>query len=369
MAMETDVSFLGQSLDLPLDATFSDFANQGSLLDPRTHLSFDQTLAGKPSPGTPSQFLLTPSSLWDRPTFDDASMDIFADFTEASDQASDQQQPTQSAQSPQEAPDETSIPNQASVPAILKIKEESPLPAVPPPATRRLTRATSSGSQATHNSILDKVSAASSDGAKVKKSRTTSKRTTKRTKAQTKDKQASKEDEMIDRLLRTEDGNQAEEQPTGEEDVRRNKFLERNRVAASKCRQKKKEWMHSLEETKTELEKQHNTLHETLNGLLAEISVLKEHLMIHANCGDPNIDQWFATEARKFVESKTRADDARRPSSSSGSGETQFSSRSSVVQYSPTSSVAPPTVPSPKVKNETFSYDYMPDDMFANDHT
>lgn len=364
--METDVSFLSQSLDLSMDGSFSDFTSQAGLLDPRSHPPFDQALAGKPSPGTPSQFLLTPSSLWDRPAFDDAAMDIFADFSEAHDEVSEKVQSTQALE---QAPIKISTQVTAPVPEHSKIKEESPAPPASSQVTRRLTRATSSGSQVTRNTPgRDKLLAvSSSEATKVKKPRTTSKRPNKRTRGQAKDKQAPKEEEIVYDFGQSESF-QTGDQPVGEDYVRRNKFLERNRVAASKCRQKKKEWMHSLEETKAELEKTHTTLHETLNGLLAEISVMKEHLMMHANCGDQNIDRWFANEARKFVESKTREDDARRPSLSSGSGETQQSGRSSVVQFSPTSSIVPTTSPSPKVKEEAFSYDYMPDDMFADDN-
>lgn len=354
--MEADMSFLGQSMDYPLDSSYSDFASQAGLMDPRSHLSFDTALAGKPSPGTPSQFLLTPSSLWDKNAFDDTAMDIFADFSETTEPVSEQ--PSQTA------PAEVSKQISSEIAQTPVIKQESPTPSAQPQVTRRLTRATSSSSQATRKSIIQDKALASTETSKVKKPRAPAKRTTKRTKGQAKEKQVS--EEAKSEVAEEQDDNMLSmDQPAGEENGRRNKFLERNRVAASKCRQKKKEWMHGLEETKNELEKTHNTLHETLNGLLAEIAVMKEHLMNHAQCGDPTIDQWFSNEARKFVESKTREDAARRPSSSSGSGETQQSSRSSVVQFSPTSSVAPPTVASPRVKEETFSYDYMPDDMFA----
>lgn len=329
MAMETDMSFFTGShpMDLPMDGSFPDFANQSGLLDSR-HPTFDRAFSDKPSPGTPgtpSQFLLTPSSLWDRPSFDDSAMDIFADFNDGPEQASEQPSEPLPAQVPQAA---KQIPK--SNPDLIKIKQEPPVPVPstrPPPVTRRSTRATSGGSHAPSSSISDKVSAASTDTSKVRKPRATTKRTTKRAKNQTKEKQLLKE-ELEEDPGQNDEALHCDDLPPGEDSVRRNKFLERNRVAASKCRQKKKEWMHSLEDTKIELEKTHNSLHEILNGLLAEISVMKEHLMIHASCGDQNIDRWFSSEARKFVESKTRSEEARRPSTSSGSGETQQSSRS-----------------------------------------
>lgn len=39
----------------------------------------------------------------------------------------------------------------------------------------------------------------------------------------------------------------------------------------------------------------------------------------------------------------------------------------SEAHTSPASSIAVPALPSPEVKNEAFSYDYMPDDMFVDD--
>ncbi|KAK5662785.1 hypothetical protein OQA88_6193 [Cercophora sp. LCS_1] len=88
---------------------------------------------------------------------------------------------------------------------------------------------------------------------------------------------------------------------TGEEEHKRSKFLERNRIAASKCREKKKQYVSDLEETKIGLETQHAHLQMEYNGLLGEVSGLKHHLMAHAKCNDPNIDRWLNNEARRFV--------------------------------------------------------------------
>ena len=87
-----------------------------------------------------------------------------------------------------------------------------------------------------------------------------------------------------------------------EDGTKRNRFLERNRVAASKCRQKKKEWVHELEESKQELENRNNNLHLEHNALVAELTRIKNVLMGHAGCHDPNIDQWIDNEARRFVQ-------------------------------------------------------------------
>lgn len=92
------------------------------------------------------------------------------------------------------------------------------------------------------------------------------------------------------------------ESNTAEEDRRRRKFLERNRIAASKCREKKKQYVSELEETKIGLETHHTHLQLEANALIAEISGLKHRLMAHAKCNDVNIDRWLNNEARKFVQ-------------------------------------------------------------------
>ncbi|KAI0598206.1 hypothetical protein F4775DRAFT_201803 [Biscogniauxia sp. FL1348] len=85
------------------------------------------------------------------------------------------------------------------------------------------------------------------------------------------------------------------------EGVKRNRFLERNRVAATKCRQKKKEWVSDLEGAKLTLESQNSHLQMEYNGLIDEVSRIRSELMIHANCHDTNINKWIENEAKRFV--------------------------------------------------------------------
>ncbi|KAI2643364.1 hypothetical protein GGS21DRAFT_11784 [Xylaria nigripes] len=84
-------------------------------------------------------------------------------------------------------------------------------------------------------------------------------------------------------------------------DGKRRHFLQRNRVAAMKCRKKKKEWVNDLEETKTGLESHNAHLHMELDGLVDEASRIRAQLMVHANCNDSNIDKWIENEAKRFV--------------------------------------------------------------------
>ena len=81
----------------------------------------------------------------------------------------------------------------------------------------------------------------------------------------------------------------------------RTRSLERNRIAASRCRQKKKEWLSGLEAKKSKLEKQYKSLQSEYNELLDEVTQLKSILMIHAGCNDQNIDGWINNEANTYI--------------------------------------------------------------------
>ncbi|KAK0651945.1 hypothetical protein B0T16DRAFT_454360 [Cercophora newfieldiana] len=187
----------------------------------------------------------------------------------------------------------------------------------------------------------------------------------------------------------------------GVEEHKRSKFLERNRIAASKCREKKKQYVSDLEETKIGLETQHAHLQMEYNGLLGEVSGLKHHLMTHAKCNDPNIDRWLNNEATRFVQTSNEifgqpfgqfpptgtssasvdSPRSRNPSIASayqalqgvqfdpvGSGERQGSisySHGSSLYTSPTDS-AFPCLNSPHPKREPdINYNHMPDIMFS----
>jgi hypothetical protein len=78
--------------------------------------------------------------------------------------------------------------------------------------------------------------------------------------------------------------------------------LERNRIAASKSRKRKKQWTESLEEKKQRLERLHGELQASYVDLLQELSQLKNFLIGHAACHEPNIDIWIHHEASKYVD-------------------------------------------------------------------
>ncbi|CAM1507827.1 Fc.00g046750.m01.CDS01 [Cosmosporella sp. VM-42] len=158
--------------------------------------------------------------------------------------------------------------------------------------------------------------------------------------------------------------NVKEEQEMEETNTKRNRFLERNRVAASKCRQKKKEWVNDLEETKQELENQHSALTMEASSLQLELMRMKTQLMEHANCNDPNINLWIDNEARTFVQNTARRDLAR-PCMTGSVG--YLDRNGPIIQHSQANSMGT-HLPSPNSRDEEINFDHMPDGMFDDEH-
>ncbi|KAM7411992.1 hypothetical protein PAMA_021794 [Pampus argenteus] len=82
-------------------------------------------------------------------------------------------------------------------------------------------------------------------------------------------------------------------QPTGgrrrrttddDPDERRQRFLERNRAAASRCRQKRKLWVNSLEKKAEELSSMNVSLSNEVSLLRNEVAHLKQLLLAHKDC-------------------------------------------------------------------------------------
>ncbi|KAL8868345.1 MAG: hypothetical protein Q9174_005052 [Haloplaca sp. 1 TL-2023] len=87
------------------------------------------------------------------------------------------------------------------------------------------------------------------------------------------------------------------------EDVRRNKFLERNRIAASKCRQKKKEWTQNLEARARELHKENSSLRLLVDSLREEMLFIKGEMVKHSSCGCEPIQNWLKSSANSIATS------------------------------------------------------------------
>lgn len=90
--------------------------------------------------------------------------------------------------------------------------------------------------------------------------------------------------------------------PTKPEDAKRSKFLERNRVAASKCRQKKKEWTQNLENRARELQKNNNQLRMVVESCRQEVLFLKGELLKHSQCECEAIQTFIKSGASNFAD-------------------------------------------------------------------
>lgn len=89
-------------------------------------------------------------------------------------------------------------------------------------------------------------------------------------------------------------------QPTGgrrrrtaedDPDERRQRFLERNRAAASRCRQKRKVWVNSLEKKAEELNSMNVSLSNEVSLLRNEVAHLKQLLLAHKDCPVTNLQK------------------------------------------------------------------------------
>lgn len=67
-------------------------------------------------------------------------------------------------------------------------------------------------------------------------------------------------------------------------EVKRQKFLERNRAAASRCRAKKKLWVEDLEKKSKDMASVNQNLHQEVIMLRSEVQQLKSILIAHKDC-------------------------------------------------------------------------------------
>lgn len=88
-----------------------------------------------------------------------------------------------------------------------------------------------------------------------------------------------------------------------QERAKRAKFLERNRLAASKCRQKKKEHTQRLESRYKEQSEKKERLVAEIARLRSEILGLKNEVLKHAQCGDEPIKLHLAQMVKKITDS------------------------------------------------------------------
>ncbi|KAJ2078550.1 hypothetical protein H4R24_004409 [Coemansia sp. RSA 988] len=97
-----------------------------------------------------------------------------------------------------------------------------------------------------------------------------------------------------------DDDDAADEKNNGAGEVnekqKRRRFLERNRIAASKCRQKKKMWVQELERRAEDVTMQNRSLHIAVAQLKEEVLILKNQLLAHRSCNCSAIHQYLHSE-------------------------------------------------------------------------
>ncbi|KAI8884044.1 hypothetical protein K501DRAFT_248609 [Backusella circina FSU 941] len=86
---------------------------------------------------------------------------------------------------------------------------------------------------------------------------------------------------------------------------RRQKFLERNRVAAYKCRQKKKNWVQELEQRAESVDKQNEELRDTVAQLKEGSRYLRNLLLTHGDCNCESVQTYLRQTSAQLTESFT----------------------------------------------------------------
>jgi bZIP transcription factor len=125
---------------------------------------------------------------------------------------------------------------------------------------------------------------------------------------------------------------------TAEGEDKRSQFLERNRVAASKCRQKKKEWTSNLEERARELQASKTSLALLVSSLREELLYLKGEALRHTTCDCNSVREYLARHAEASLP-RSRLDYATSPHSGSNFSFKGIDIDPSIMHSSPKSSV------------------------------
>ncbi|OJD37334.1 bzip transcription factor [Diplodia corticola] len=86
---------------------------------------------------------------------------------------------------------------------------------------------------------------------------------------------------------------------TPNERARREVNLEKNRLAANRCRRKKRDWTDKLEDRHRNLSVHNQLLHAEISGLRDDIFALKDMALRHADCGFRPIDDYVKREAER----------------------------------------------------------------------
>lgn len=96
------------------------------------------------------------------------------------------------------------------------------------------------------------------------------------------------------------------------DDEKRKNFLERNRQAALKCRQRKKAWLQQLQQKVEFLQTDNEALQQTVVALREEIGVLRNVLSQHSGCNVAQAQQTGQSSGAQSAQSQHQS----QPSSS-----------------------------------------------------
>lgn len=110
--------------------------------------------------------------------------------------------------------------------------------------------------------------------------------------------------------------------PSNQDGNRRSRFLERNRLAASKCRQKKKQWVENLEVKARNFQAQFKHLSHVVDSLKEEILYLKVEMVRHKACEGSEIQKCIEVDDEAFAEAVERLEQLEREKSANGGGST-----------------------------------------------
>ena len=112
----------------------------------------------------------------------------------------------------------------------------------------------------------------------------------------------------------------AQADPNNQDASRRSRFLERNRLAASKCRQKKKQWVENLEVKARNFQAQFKHLNLVVDSLKEEILYLKVEMVRHKGCEGSEIQKCIEVDDGAFAEAVERLEQLEREKSTNGGG-------------------------------------------------
>ncbi|KAJ5631481.1 uncharacterized protein N7484_011581 [Penicillium longicatenatum] len=137
----------------------------------------------------------------------------------------------------------------------------------------------------------------------------------------------------------------------------RAKHLERNRIAANKCRMKKKQQHQEIEKVLSNETAKHEHLLSVVTSLKEEVWHLKNTIFDHARCDDPQINLQLAIISEKATQNNAAPFQCPSPTFSASTYSDNSSGEASADSIPP--EAIPATMTAPKM-----SYDEYPDTIF-----